>query len=149
MTESVQWQALEAVQTVIAGLSLSGISATGVVVEPDPTDQARTRPFVAVFPAAPEEVPPDGGDNARDQVIYKFYVALVAGRDLTNAKLLLKWREQIRQAFHNKRPFSLTGATLDPITVRTGAPIDRTVWRDLKLAASTLFLDVPTLEVRA
>ena len=91
----------------------------------------------------------DGGDNARDQVIYKFYVALVGARDITTAKLLLKWREQIRQAFHNKRPFTLTGATLDPIAVRLGAPIDRTVWRDLKLAASTLFLDVPTLEVRA
>lgn len=149
MTEAVQWQALEAVQTVITGLSLSGISATGVVVEPDPTDQARTKPFVAVFPAAPEEVPLDGGDNARDQVIYKFYVALVAARSQDNAKLLLKWREQIRQAFHNKRPFTLTGATLDPIAVRLGAPIDRTVWRDMKLTASTLFLDVPTLEARA
>ena len=110
-TTSVQYRVLDAVQTRLRALGLTGIASGSIIVKKLPllralTDNALALPGVIISPT--REQRPTTGTNDRDDVVYPVQVAIFSkdqqektlAVDLTTHTL---WRQQISRAFHNQR----------------------------------------------
>lgn len=150
MTESIQYQSLVAVANVVKGLTLDGLDSSRVIMEPVGDEKGKSMPFISVFPGEPETFPvgDDDGGNSADRVDYKVMVAIVAGRDEWQTMLpkVLKWREQIRQAFLRKRLSAVS--VVQRMEVEPQAVVDRAAWFTSGLLVSGLKVIVISQENR-
>lgn len=105
-TDAVLEQCLEAVQSRIQGLALSGIANSSVVVQKVPSDKNIVRPAVLIGPVGGESIGLPNGSNIRDDIGYPVFVGIVAAdnqdQEANRARNLL-WRQKIRMAFHAQR----------------------------------------------
>lgn len=162
MADAVHYQALVAIQTVIRGLGLTGIagatplSSDKVVLRRLPYDPNLTQPGMAPFvivslvPVAEEEMMfPDAVMQADDwQLPCMVTLVFACNRDVTLQEPELKWRQQVRRAFNNKRPFTLEDAQVVTCRVKHGPVLDLPLFRDANLMASPLLVHVVTREGR-
>jgi hypothetical protein len=109
---SVHGACAEAVQTVIQGLGLSGVTSANVVIRKfqhlKASDAAKLKtsaePTVAISTHLP--VSQAAASNLRDDIVYPVTVGLFApaNADLeSNQARMLLWRQLIRKAFINQR----------------------------------------------
>lgn len=150
MTEAIYYQALDAVKTGIQALTMEGLDDSRIRLEPIADDEGKLLPFISVIPAEPETLPTgdDDGGNAADRVDYKIVVAIVAAKNevATMFPRVLKWREQIRVAFHLQR---LSGVSQIQYTeVQPLEVISRSAWHGKGLLVSALRIVCISQETR-
>lgn len=105
MADAVFYACLVAVRDTIIALHLDGVADTQIVWQKHPLNMAGITEGVFVSPVS-ETIAP--ATNRKDEIGYGVQVTMVqaSNQDLTaNANRFLLWREQIRQAFH-ERPLS-------------------------------------------
>ena len=101
-TDSTFEQCFDAVWARVKAQSLTGITTANIVQQKFPWTGQLNKPGIVVCPFA-DKVP--GGTNEADDVEYNCLVAWarVSNRNLTDGlETVLKWREQISQAFRSK-----------------------------------------------
>lgn len=129
-------EVLAGVRSVIAGLTLTGLSSANVVAMLVGDDEEGNGPNVPGFPCViccyegGEAVDPSAGTNLRDDVVYPVSVVILSSenRSNTNRERNLKWRQQIRRAFHHQRLSGVTAGHAWKCEVRPGAIADRPRW---------------------
>jgi hypothetical protein len=133
---AVQFDILEAVQTAIQGLSLSGVSSANVVLLKVATDQAPDLPGVKfpailIAPFGAETLTPTAGTNLRDDIEYPVLVAIVVADNrsqTTGFETYLGWRQSIRRKFHHKtEAFSGVSSVFNSV-VTPLAVVDAPAW---------------------
>lgn len=110
MADPLFRQCLDAVQTVIQDLDLSGISDSDIRVQKLPWQRTQVEPGIFITPIT-EKLDPRAGTNARDDIGYGVQVVIVQKSNQSQTDNLtteLTWRQRIRRSFHNKR---LSGVT--------------------------------------
>lgn len=157
--DAVHYQSLVGVQTVVQGLTLTGITPGG---NPLPSNQVYLKKLLTdrgvTFPACVISLPPvpeatEAGTNAQDDWGYPCLVTLlfVSNQDLTLQEPELKWRQQIKQVFHNKRPAALVSAVAVPIKIcrwEPGPVVNLGLFQNENLTASPAIIRVFTRETR-
>jgi hypothetical protein len=150
---SHHYEALVGVQTVLQSLGLSGIPGGNILLRKLPFD--RNLPslpcvLVSLWPI-PELL--DGTQNSSEDYGYPCGVTLVAAsnQDLQLVEGELLWRQQIRNAFHNRRPAALAAALSVPLKYCRWEPapvLDLPLFRDANLFVSPALIRVFTREAR-
>ncbi len=155
---AVYYQALLAVQSAIRSIGLTGIGAVSplpaaqVYLRKLPADRTLTLPCVIV-----SLVPVPEGVETRvmpaDDLGYPVYVAIVVAnnQDLTVQEPELRWREQIRQKFHQKRPAEVISGLTVPLKICLWEPapvLDLDLFKSENLFVSAAIIRVITREVR-
>lgn len=143
MSTSLQIRCLEAVQSEIQGLALSGLPSAQVYAKKLPTDRDVTLPAVVCsLPGhAPEQLA--GGLNQREDVGYPVLVTLIVAenQDLAinaDADTHALWREKIVLHFHNQR---LTGVSeVFTCKVEPRAIVDMDAFLNRNLLAGSLLV---------
>lgn len=158
MANAVHYQCLTGIQTVIQGLALTGLSGATplpndrVYMRKLPTERQLTLPCVVVsLVPMPETL--EGTLNNSDDYGYPCCVTIIAAnnQDLTVEEPELKWREQIKQAFNNKRPAALQTAVSVPLLPCKWEPmavLDLNLFKDANLFVSAAVVRVRTRELR-
>lgn len=150
MTDAIQYSVLSGVETRIKALTLDGLDSSRVKAEPIPDEKGKDLPFISIS-LEPEAFPlgDDDGGNAADRVDYSVLVCIVAAKSdvATMFPKVLRWREQIRQAFLRKT--GMSGITSVQYTdVEPLAVVDRAAWFASGLIASGMRIKVISQEVR-
>lgn len=158
MSDAIHYEALLGVQATVQGLNLTGIPAhvalhpASVVLRKLPTDRNLSIPCVIVsLVPMPESL--EGTLNNSDDYGYPCMVTIVNAnnQDLTVAEPELKWREQIKQAFNNKRPDALVAAVSVPLRPCRWEPapvLDLNLFQQANLFVSAAIVRVITRELR-
>ena len=99
--------AMEAIQTELQSLTLTGLSSSNIVIREYVTDKGLTNPTIQIAPYGQETIEP--GTNRRDDIGYPCLVAIIAKGETTNPShdQRLLWREQIITDLHNTKPGSI------------------------------------------
>jgi hypothetical protein len=152
MPNAILFDILNSIQSAIAGRGLTGVSAANVVVQKVPASRAADLPAtqypaIVIAPHRSEEVDPDAGTNARDDVVYRVLVAILAADDgdqQANFNQYLTWRQSIRQLFHDQPLANLCfRVEVAPLDV-----VDRDAWFQRNVFASGLVLNCYSRETR-
>jgi hypothetical protein len=144
--QSLHKQALNGVQAAIQGLGLANVPSVQVYLRVLPSDLNTTLPAVIVSEAPlPETL--EGTLANSDDVGFPCAVTILDAKnqDLTASDQELLWRQQIWQAFHNKRPSLVAGALSAPLKVcrwEPGNVIDLELYRSANLWASAMVIRV-------
>lgn len=159
MADAVHYDCLQGVQAAIQALTLtlpdaSALPDAQVYLRKLPTDRAVPLPAVIVaVPPSPETLDTPGAVGADDWG-YPCWVVLVvaANGDLTiDGDYELRWRQQIRDTFHNRRPSAVVSALSVPLkrcVVEPGPVIDVSLFQQANVWVSSLLVRVVTREVR-
>lgn len=121
---------LEAVQSTIRNLSLSGIDSANVLVRATPWDRNLTKPCVVIAPLQ-EQMPANEGTNTKDQIGYGVIVtfAKATNEDVTTSRnAFLEWRRRAAAAFRNQRLSGVSEVyrcTIEPLPVLLGSAFDK------------------------
>lgn len=104
---------MEAIQTQIRALDLSGLDDANVVIVKLPlADRVKEQAIVAAYPAilispfGQEQMDPLAGTNLRDDIGYPVVCSIVAADNQalqSNLDTYLDWRQSLREEFHNSR----------------------------------------------
>jgi len=103
---------LDAVQSTIQGLDLTGVADANVVIGKVPVadknqgDLFSSLPAVLVAPFGTKQSPPNAGTNASDDITYPVLVATLEASNQSQTSNLdrgLQWHEDIMDAFISKR----------------------------------------------
>ena len=126
---SIFMKSMEAVQTAIQGLGLTGLSSSNVLIHKVPRDLDKDMPATSPLPAIiisprdAEGADPRAGTNLKDDVVYPIQIVILdqdGQNQTTNFDRYLQWRETIRRTFHNKRlsgVSEVTGVVVQPKTI--------------------------------
>ena len=155
--DAVYKQIIDSVHSTIAGLELSGVSESNILICKLPSIDDKgfidgDPPYILITPSV-EAYTGTGSTNASD-IVYEVPVAIFAqdDRDQTaNIELFLKWREEIRRTFHNK---TLTGisssfAVQHQVTVDPLYSFDPTAWNETGVWFSPMALKIKMREQAA
>lgn len=152
---SVEFQCLDAVRTVIRALGLTGVSSSSIVYKKLPLERVKRNdslsyPIIIITPAR-KTMPWAQGDNVQDDIIYGVLVTLVdvdnQERTLeANLNKYLLFLQQIEKAFHVK---GLVGVVPGIYTcaVEPADPVLPAAWGQ-NLWASALLLKFTSRENR-
>ncbi len=143
MADSVYMNILEAVQSEIKTLLLSGIVDANVVLQKVPIERDSTLPGlpgILIAPVGTQNISPTGGTNVRDEIGYPAAVAVLqkGNQDqATNFDRFLNWQRLIRRHFIHQR---LTGVTeVNKTTVEPKDAFDATAWFEHVDASATVY----------
>jgi len=133
MASSIHSTLLEAAQTAVQDLNLTGISDSNVVILQAPVDRAQWLPALPGIVIAPIGVETFGaGTNASDDIGYPVAIVILAAANqdqTTSRDARLYWRELIvNQFIENRMPVSLTNATLFNQTIEGLPIVDAQAW---------------------
>lgn len=123
---------LEAVQTTIQALNLSGVNDANVVIRTVATERGLTFPAVVIAPQR-ATINPRAGVLGSDDVQYGVLVAFLAAdnQSTDNTELYTDWATAIMKAFVNKR---LTGvASVYTCEALPADAVDRQGWDNNRL----------------
>jgi hypothetical protein len=106
---SNHYDAMVAIESLIDGLSLTGLTGGTVIQEVawhQKETSGTTLPFVSISPYGPES----SGDanSSEDEVGYGILIAIIASPDINTLEARLAWRQKIRRVIRNA---SLSGQT--------------------------------------
>lgn len=147
MTDSTFMMCMEAVQTVIQDLNLTGLNDNRVCVRRKPHDGKRFHHGVSIHPGDERY---DQGTNEREAIGYGCVVTMAVNNDNEQLALLdrlLYWRQQIRRKFVEDGSLgSVTGVY--SVKVEHGRVIDWTDLEDKNTDVTVLVIRVYVLETR-
>jgi len=91
---------MEAVQTRLQALTLTGLSSSNITIREMVTDKGLTASAIQIAPYGAETI--TDATNIRDDIGYPSIVAIIAKGETTSPTLdqRLLWREQVRGALH-------------------------------------------------
>ncbi|QDT41065.1 hypothetical protein Pan241w_11240 [Gimesia alba] len=143
---------LNAVQSTLQELSLTGLPDSQVLIKTIPQDtQDLALPCVFVCPAAAEQFTPGGGTNQRDEVIYPVMIAYLKGGDQdsgndTARQSYLSSRQKISDVFRNQR---LSGvAESVNVTTKFYNVVDENAWFNHMLYVGGILLNITVWQPR-
>lgn len=144
MQNAVLFDILYAIKTNIEARALVGIASANITVQKvagnRPADlPAQQYPCIVIAPYGSEVVDPAAGTTARDDVVYKVVVAILAadnGDQEAHFNQYLTWRESIRRLFHDQ---PLAGLCFR-VEVRPLDVVDREAWFQRNVFVSSLVL---------
>jgi hypothetical protein len=147
MANAKHYDIIDAVADVIVALNLTSITSN-VVQQRLPTDRDLTLPVVIVSHGSEMEAKRPG-TNAQDDWGYPVLVSIVqaANQDKAINNNLLYWREQIRNAFHNKRMSAIS--TNYQCEVEPRPIFDVGLWSQENIDVSTMCVRVWSRELRS
>ena len=162
MADSTFKSILDAVRREIVNLNLPGISPHSVLVHKVFTDNEETvlpsLPGVVIVPLGPETIDVRASNNQENAIGYPVGVALFdsdgehsgsfheINSQSKDLDLRLKWRERIRQRFHEKR---LPGVNaVQRCVVQPDAIVDTAQWLQRGIWLSSFKIEVDTRESR-
>lgn len=152
---STHYTILEAVQTRIRALSLSGLASASVLIRKVPLARDIGSGLTVALPAVllssvgSERLNPTEGTCERDDIGYPVHVAIIAAdnQDVTaNHDTYLEWRRRIIKAFRNQQ-ITISGSTNTVCQVEPGQITMAEHWRN-NLWASELTIRVTMRETR-
>jgi hypothetical protein len=148
-------QALTAVRDAIAGITMTRIQASEIVVRKLPSDQTFWHRGITVSPDTSriDDAEPALGTNERDMIGYPCVVTMVDGTGhgwADNISNIADWQQTIRRTFHNKRLSGLseTGSSRVTCKVTSGKLADKKQYPE-NLDVSQLVVWVWMLEKRS
>ena len=151
MADSTYKTILDAVQSEIRGLTLTGIASTSVVVHKMPADREKTLPAlpgIVIAPVSRKAIPSTAGTTLKDEITYPVLVAAlqVGNQDqAANMDRFMNWMELITSHFIHQR---LTGAsTVCTTTIDPQDAFDSVAW-DKNIDASGMLLKFLSRETR-
>src|SRR5262249_45225411 len=152
MPNAILFDILNAIQASIVARGLTGLAAANVVVQKAAGSRAadlpaQEFPSIVIAPFGAEGLDPDAGTTARDDVVYKVLVAILAadnGDQQANFNQYLTWRQSLRQLFHDQPLANLCfRVEVQPLDV-----VDRDAWYQRNVFASGFVLKCFSRETR-
>lgn len=143
---------LEAVQSTLQELSLTGLPDSSVLVRTVPQDSLnQSLPCVMICPAAAETHNPAGGTNERDEITYPVMVAYLKGGDQESAnttyrEAFLSARQKISDVFRNQRISGVSEST--QVQTKFYNVVDTNAWFDNNLFVGGILLNITVWQPR-
>ena len=126
---SNHFDSMAAIQTIITGLSLTGLTG-GVVIQEvaNYQDKKVTLPVVSISPYGPEVI--SDQNNYQDGVDYPILVAIIGNKDITALEQRLAWRQKMRRNLYNRNLSSVVNSYSYSLSLKPGNVIEPKAWFD-------------------
>lgn len=148
MADSAHKKILDAMVTAIQSIGLSGVTSSNVKVLWGIDTKQGTFPAIFVCPAGTETAQPY--TNERDRIDYPCAVFILDRTPLDGTGKIdtaLRWRQQIRQEFHEQR-LSVTGVTVLVVRADPSPILDVSLAGEFQMLVEPLVFRVSSLETR-
>lgn len=148
MADNVHNTILDLTVTAIEDLNLTDVADVDVVKLALPSGLLGRSivklPAIAVCPVGVEQIPPEGGDNKHDTIIYPTTIFIVDAADgdlFTNLKQWLGWREDIIDQFIEFQfDFVIAGVKEHKTNMQPGPIIEPSAFKDKDVMLSIVGL---------